>query len=67
MVPDAVSLMGMMVPPMEEEAEEEEEDTAADTNPADVTTAERPAHVTHSKEENAREATLAVTVTVAKV
>lgn len=63
---DAVSLMGMMVPPMEEEAEEEE-DTAADTNPADVTIAERPAHVTHSREENAREATLAVTVTAAKV
>ena len=61
---DAVSLMATMEPP---KAEEEEEDTAADTNPADVTTAERPAHVTHSREENAREATLAVTVTAAKV
>ena len=65
MVPDAVSLMGMMVPPMEEEVEEE--DTVVDTNPVDVTMVERPAHVTRSREENAREATLAVTVTVAKV
>jgi hypothetical protein len=44
-----------------------EEDTAVDTNPADVTMAARPAHVTHSREESAREATHAVTVTVAKV
>ena len=61
---DVVSLMATMEPPMVEEVEE---DTVADTNPADVTTAERPAHVTHSREENAREATLAVTVTAAKV
>jgi hypothetical protein len=62
--PDAVSLMATMEPPMVEEVEE---DTAVDTNPADVTMAARPAHVTHFREESAREATHAVTVTVAKV
>ena len=44
-----------------------EEDTAVDTNPADVTMAARPARVTHSREESAREATHVVTATVAKV
>ena len=57
----------MTVRPMVEEEAEEEADTAVDTNPVDVTTAERPAHVTRSREESAREATLAVTATAEKV
>lgn len=59
----AVSLTVMTVHTVEEVVV----DTAADINPADVTTVERPEYVTPTKEGSAREAIHAATATTAKV
>jgi archaellum component FlaD/FlaE len=61
-VPAAASLTETTVAPMVEEA-----DTVVDISHVDVTTAERLALATPSREESAREAMDADTVTVAKV
>lgn len=59
----AVSLMEMTVHTVEEVVV----DTVADTNPAAVTTVERPEYVTPTKEESAREESYAATATTTKV